>query len=129
MANRSPVMQEYKNLDAAFSAAVGGSKSKLRSSLTQWSCRHFRTYSEVEAYNIASGTRQIVAEVIASKDINVESVAEGIATAANNYDSSRKLIRHMADALEKCLACKGISWEAEHDGDIMIRRAREYLKE
>lgn len=129
MPNRSPVMQEYKPLHAVSPASVKPARSKPRQSLIAWSVRHFRGYSELEAHNLASGTRQIVAKIAGSKDIDAESVANFVVSAVNDYDGTRKMIRHMADALEKCIACKDITWEAEHDGDILIRRAREYLKD
>jgi hypothetical protein len=69
-----------------------------------------------------------MADINQSKDFDAEAVAEFIACALNNYNEARELIRHMAAALEKCMACKGISWEAEHDADILVRRAEKYLE-
>ncbi len=127
MANRSPVMQEYKKLDTAFHAAKTVSKHRPRSNLMQWSARHLGDGSELEAHNLISGTRQVIAVVPTTGQLQADKVADMIVVAVNNYDTARKMIRHMADALEKCLSCKNISWEAEHDGEILVRRAREYL--
>lgn len=34
------------------------------------------------------------------------------------------LIKQMADTLELMLECEGLTWEAEHEAEILIARAR-----
>jgi hypothetical protein len=119
-------MSEAKS-DQLREVALRAVRGMPRQTLTPWSFTYASGCFAIEAYCVASGKRQVIAEVPASAGLNPESVAAFIVTAVNDYDRARELIRHMADALENCIACKGITWEAEHDGDIMIRRAQEWL--
>ncbi len=120
-------MQEYAPLNKQLNVSAIPTAARQQKSLAQWACRHYPSYSEIEAYNMAAGTRQVIAYAARSKDYDAEAVAEFIARAVNNYIEARELIRHMAAALEKCMACKGISWEAEHDADILVRRAEKFM--
>lgn len=133
MPSQNPALKEYAPLRPLLKASSPRSGAQVpkpsarRSSFMDWSCNHFQGYSEIEAYNIASGTRQVIAEVTQSKDIDAEVTADFITQAVSDHAEMQKLIRHMASALEMCLACEGISWEAEHDADILVRRAERYL--
>jgi hypothetical protein len=38
----------------------------------------------------------------------------------------QETIRELVDALELCLECDGLTWEAEREADILVNRYRHY---
>ncbi len=109
-------------------AKAPAQKKLLPQTLTPWSCNHGQDKSEIEAYCLASGKRQVIAEVPYSNGIDHQRIAEFIGRAVNDYEPARELICSMAQVLEKFLELPTITWEAEHDADILVRRAREWLE-
>jgi hypothetical protein len=89
-----------------------------------WSCVHRGDHSLIEAHVDAAGDWQTVAEIRNSAHIAAEPTADFIARAVNDYESNQTLIAELIDALELCLACDGLSWEAEHDAEIILARAK-----
>jgi hypothetical protein len=53
-----------------------------------------------------------------------EALATFIIGVVNDYEATQSLIDDMIGALETCLECKALDWSAEHDVDIVLRRAR-----
>ena len=101
------------------------SKAHALFGLEPLSCRHYPDHSDIEAYVMASGDRQPVAEIKASAYFSAEAAAEFFAKAVNDYARHKSLIAELVAALESCLECKGLDWSAEHDGELALRRARQ----
>lgn len=91
-----------------------------------WSCNHYPDYSEIEAYIPIAGEWEIIADIHDTKGVDAEVVAGLVARAVNGYDKHLDMIGQMAAALELCLGCDAcLSWEAEHEAQVMLSRARE----
>jgi hypothetical protein len=90
-----------------------------------WSCVHRDEKSEIEAYVMATGKREIIAETRATFGSTAEAVAEFIVRAVNDIDKREHLINEMTAALEMCLECEGpLDWSAEHDAEVSLRHAK-----
>src|SRR5260370_18144681 len=77
-----------------------------------WSCNHYATYSEIEAYVPITGEFEIIADIHDTKGVDAEVVAGLIARAVNAYPRNQDMIAQMAGALELCLDCAdGLSCE------------------
>ena len=97
--------------------------------LMPWSCNHYPTYSEIEAYIPITGDWEIVADIHDTKGVDAEVLAGLITRAVNSYEKNHDMIAQMTAALELCLECdECLSWEAEHEAQALVRRA-EKLKE
>jgi hypothetical protein len=91
-----------------------------------WSCNHHPAWSEIVAYVPITGEWEIIADIHDAKGVDAEVVAGLIARAVNSYPKHHDMIVQMTAALELCLECgKGLTWEAEHEAQILVRRARE----
>jgi len=92
-----------------------------------WSCNHYPTYFEIEAYVPITGQFEIIADIHDTKGVDAEVVAGLIASAVNAYERNHDMIDQMAAAIELCLDCREcLSWEAEHDSEAVLKRAREH---
>jgi hypothetical protein len=90
-----------------------------------WSCNHYVTYSEIEAYVPITGEFEIIADIHDTKGVDAEVVAGLIARAVNSYEKLRELIEQMASALELCLGCsEGLTWAAEQGAEVVLKRAK-----
>lgn len=89
-----------------------------------WSALRRAGRNVVEAYVDASRTWVRLVEVIPSEHVHARATADFIIQALMAYDKNRALIASMIGALEICLDCKTLSWEAEHDAEIVLRRAK-----
>jgi len=78
----------------------------------------------IEAYVEAAGDWQSVAEVRQTAFIDAEATAQFIVRAINDYEKNKISIEELMNALELCLTCSGLTWEAEHDAEIALARAR-----
>ena len=89
-----------------------------------WSyvCRDGRF--EIEATSMASGKTEIVAEIKPTAGFSPEGLAEFIVGTVNALERREHIINVMIAALEICLA-DNLSWEAENEADIALRRAKE----
>jgi hypothetical protein len=99
------------------------SKTQASATIQPWSCIHQDSKSQIEAYVMATGNREILAEVFPSPGHTAESIAEFIVHAVNEFEKREQLIDSMQAALEICLECKGLVWKAEHDVEIVLCRA------
>src|SRR5450631_145440 len=91
-----------------------------------WSCNHYPTFSEIEAYLPITGNFEIIADVHDTKGVDAEVIAGLIARAVNSYERLRELINQMATALELCLSCADcLTWEAEQGAEVVLKRANE----
>ena len=89
-----------------------------------WSCNHYATYSEIEAYVPITGQFEIIADVHDTKGVDAEGVAGLMARAVNRYKEHRDLIDQMAKAIELCLSCEEcLTWEAEQGAEVVLKRA------
>lgn len=96
--------------------------------LRPWSCNHHPTFSEIVAYLPITGDFAIIADVTDTKGVDAEVVAGLIVRAVNGYEKARDMIAQMAAAIELCLCCRDcLTWEAEQEADIVLRRAREIV--
>jgi hypothetical protein len=106
-----------------------GAKTDIKAlyAISPWSCRRQPDGAVVviEAYVEAAGDWQPIAVVKQTAFIDAERTAAFIAKAVNDYGSNRTLIAEMAAALTLCLKCSGLTWEAEHEAEILIARARD----
>lgn len=93
--------------------------------LHPWNALHRRDCSVIEAYVECAGDWETVAEVRPTGHIDVEATANYIVRAVNDYGFNRPFIDELVAALEMCLECDGLTWEAEHEADVLVRRARE----
>lgn len=98
---------------------------KAAHTLMPWSCHHATNHSEITAYSEASGAWEIIAEIKESAGVDAEKAAEFITQVVNEYDQTKDLIRQLTVALETCLSCEHLTWEAEHEADVVLRRAKE----
>ncbi len=89
---------------------------------TPWACQHSAEGSSIDAYLESTGEWTTIARIPASADINPKEIAEQIVRAVNSYEKNHSMMSEMVEALKLCLECEGITWEAEHDADIMIDR-------
>jgi hypothetical protein len=88
-----------------------------------WSCNHYPTFSEIEAYLPITGNFEIIADVHNTKGVDAEVIAGLITRAVNGYEKLRELINEMASALELCCSdC--LTWEAEQGAEVVLKRAR-----
>lgn len=93
--------------------------------LEPWSRVHQDGIWKIETYSMATGKREVVAEIRQSAGFSAEAIADYIVNAVNNLEKREHLIGEMIAALELCLECEGITWEAEHDAEIALRHARQ----
>ncbi len=104
---------------------VATAKPKGLYFLHPWNAVHRRDCSLIEAYVEGLGDWQTVAEVRPTGHIDVEETANFIVRAVNDYQLNNEFIDELVAALELCLESKGLTWEAEHEADVLIRRAAE----
>jgi hypothetical protein len=90
-----------------------------------WSCVLHNGAWAMEAYNVATDKREIVAEISATSTFPPDAIADFIIRAVNIIDKREHLINEMALVLEMCLESKDgkLDWAAEHDAEIVIQRA------
>jgi len=132
MLKRNPVVREYDGLNATAQivqkyGVQNERKMMERSALLEWRPLYFRSHAELEAYNMVSGMRQVVAEVLPGQGVNPSSVADYMANSLNDAAALNELVQHMALALEHCMTTGALDWAAEHEADIMLRRAKKFL--
>ncbi|MBI1207281.1 MAG: hypothetical protein GC191_08330 [Azospirillum sp.] len=89
-----------------------------------WTCTHLDGQSEIEARNAATGVWETIASVKGDEGFDRRAAADLIVKAVNAHESHRELIAEMAAALELCLACNGLSWEAEQEAAPLVERAK-----
>ena len=93
-----------------------------------WSCNHHPTWSEIEAYLPITGEFEIIADIHDTKGVDAEVIANLITRAVNTHEGNVGMIGQMAAAIELCLDCRGcLSWEAEHEAETILNRARATL--
>jgi hypothetical protein len=92
--------------------------------LMPWSCNHYPTYSEIEAYIPITGDWEIIADIHDTKGVDAEILAGLIARAVNSYEKIHDMIAQMTVAIELCLECSDcLTWEAEHEAQSVLNRA------
>ena len=90
-----------------------------------WSCNHYPTYSEIEAYLPSTGEHEIIADIHDSKGVDAEVLAGLIARAINSFEKNHDMVEQMTAALELCLECdECLTWEAEHEAQALLNRAK-----
>lgn len=100
------------------------SKTKPLYAIAPWSCVHHPDHSEIQTYVEAAGDWQTIADVRHTGGFTAETMANFIIRVVNDYEATQHLIDDMIGALETCLECKALDWAAEHDVEIVLRRAR-----
>jgi hypothetical protein len=89
-----------------------------------WSCIHGQGNSVIRGFVPASGDLQPVIEISTTAFLDAKLTAELIAAAVNAFNKHQTVIAELTAALELCLACDNLSWEAEHDAEIALARAK-----
>lgn len=90
-----------------------------------WSCQHFRTRSVVRARRDAASPWLPVAEIRASAEVNPRATARFITACVNSHAPQQGLIDELVKVLETCLEQDRLGWTAEHDAEVVLRRARQ----
>lgn len=103
-------------------------KNKAIYTFQKWSCIHHANSSEIEAYCMASGKRETIAETHQTSGVSSEAIAEFIVHAVNNIEKQEHLINEMVLVIENCLECDGhLDWSAEHDAEVVLRHAKKIM--
>lgn len=89
-----------------------------------WSALRRAGKAGIEGYVDAVGKWETIAEIAPSVHIDQRVAADFITRAIADYPVQRALIRELIASLELCLASEGLTWEAEHDAEIVVARAR-----
>jgi hypothetical protein len=92
-----------------------------------WACQHYPDHSEVKAYVPASGIWETVADVRRTAGASAETMADYLMYVVNNHEKMREMMGDMIAALELCLQTEGLTWEAEREAEITVRRAKEII--
>jgi hypothetical protein len=91
--------------------------------LMPWSCNHYPSFSEIEAYLPITGNFEIIADIHNSNGVDAEVVAGLITRAVNTCPRNQEMLVEMAGALELCLDCSDcLSWEAEHEAEAVLKK-------
>lgn len=78
----------------------------------------------IEGYFPALGNWVVMAEAHDTPQLSASDVAKLIVGAINRKEQN-DVFDELVAALKLCLECDGLSWEAEHDAEIALRRAGE----
>jgi hypothetical protein len=100
-------------------------KNKPVHALAPWSCVHHGDRSEIKAYVMAAGEMETVAKIDQTKSVDAEVTAEFIARAVNDHEKMQNVIGELVAALELCLVCPDLSWEANLEAGIAIAHAKQ----
>lgn len=87
-----------------------------------WAIHNQKDGSNIDAYIDAIGEWATIARTMPVEGVNPQEVAEQIIHAVNNYEKQEAMLGEMVMTMKLFLECDGISWEAEHDADILLRR-------
>lgn len=90
----------------------------------RWTCYHHIDGSDVTAYVMASGGLETIAQTRQANGIDARANAELIVRAVNNHDRYWPIINDLVSALELCLQCQGITWEAEQEASVVLRKIK-----
>lgn len=120
-------MPPRKIKSSKFAAQVNNPvlRAKALYALAPWRCKHYHDHSEIEAYVLAAGAWQSVADVRQNASVNAEEMSNFIAAIVNDHEKLMSILDDMITALETCLESKGLDWSAENEVDIVLRRARQ----
>lgn len=105
--------------------AAAAIQAKPLYALAPWSCVHRPDGSKIEAYVEITGDWETIAHVPEAKGINAEATAGFIVKAVNDYDRHRQIIAELITALELCMECEDLTWEAEQEAELVLRRVRQ----
>jgi hypothetical protein len=87
-------------------------------------CVHEDGKSLIQAHSLATGQRETILEALPTAEHSAQEIAELIVQAVNAHATRERLIEEMTAALEICLECETLDWAAEHDAEIVLRRAK-----
>lgn len=116
--------------DGARSTALKAVANMPRFTLLPWVCAHRAESSEIRVYTPITGDWETIASIHDAKGIDAEATAEFVVGAINNYSRMQELVRETVAALENCLDCgERLTWEAEHDAQVVLMRAKKMVGE
>jgi hypothetical protein len=92
-----------------------------------WACTHREDCSLIEAKD-ATGVKTAIAEIRARAGADTPALAEGIVAALNDASRKDTMINELTACLEMCLASDHLKWDAEHDSEITLARAKKGLR-
>ena len=84
-----------------------------------------RQTAVIEAYVEMAGARKVIARVQQSRWLDADRTARHITDAVNALQSHDATIEELCSALELCLECDDLSWEAEIEAEQAVKRARQ----
>lgn len=89
---------------------------------TPWASHPDKEGTAIDAYIEGVGEWTTIARAVPAEGVDPKEVAEKIIRAVNSYDKQQAMLAEMVMTLKLCLECDGITWEAEHDAEILINR-------
>lgn len=95
--------------------------------IAPWSGLRRAGTAVIEGYVEAARAWETIVEISPSPHTDARAAADFIIRAVTEYPLQRALIRQLTDALEICLESGNLTWEAEHDAEIALARARSAL--
>lgn len=103
-------------------ASVVMPDTSFNKATTPWASQHDVEGTNIDAYIDGIGEWATVARVVPAEGINPQEIAEQIVRAVNSYEKQQAMLAEMVMTLKLFLECEGITWEAEHDAEILINR-------
>lgn len=91
---------------------------------TPWSSVHFEGRSNVEAFVEPLGDWVVIAKVEDNLNVVAKETSDLITKAVNEYERNQEIIKELIAALELCMECPELTWEAEHDAELVLMRAK-----
>lgn len=110
-----------KSTNASFQTQLSPVEQSAKP-VSSWACQSTQDGVAIDAYIDAMGEWATVARVKSVDGVDAQAIAEQIVQSANGYEKQQALMAEMVMTMKMFLECKGISWEAEHDAEILIHR-------
>src|SRR5262249_7609178 len=94
---------------------------------TRWACHHHAGGSDIEAYVPVKDGLDIIGQMKQTNGVNARANAELVVQAVNERGRYYPMINELIAALELCLENDSLTWEAEQEADIVLRRAKKII--
>jgi hypothetical protein len=75
-----------------------------------------------------TGNKTVIAELRVKEGADQGAVASAIVAALNNSARKDVMITELTACLEMCLATDNLTWDAEHDSDVVLKRIKRSTK-
>jgi hypothetical protein len=104
--------------------SASSGKPRYLYNLFPWVYRAIPGGMAIEAYVEIAGDWQTVAEVKQTAYLDAEATANYIVKSINGDEPTQKLLEELAGALELCLTCDGLTWEAEQEAEAVLTKLK-----